>query len=532
MAGISITLGGNFSKLDELRAKADKTAKDVAKSFSDKFTGKNIFAGLTVAAGAAFAGVVASVKVAINAGGKLNDMMARTGAEGKGLVVMQRAFENAGVAADAVPAALNKMQKALAGVNEEGEPTATAFAEIGLSVSDLLRMDPVKAFQATSEAISKIENPAQRVALAMQIFGKSGGELLAVLTDRTAFSGAAEQVGGLAQTLADNAAAFDAIGDSFGTFETKVQQVGAEVAVSLLPQLNALSTWMSETDFSSVGQGIGDVVTKLISWGEALATIIKYTPLAMGINAGAEAIFGGGPDKEKAKQMAESMAPSNYQKGDGAESANVSKGRLGYTDTPMAVKSIKDIEKEAKEQEKAAKAAEKKAETERKAAEEKEKSRSAAQAEYNLESAILSAKIKGDAKRLESLEREKKIREEMKRLESAGFSAEEARKPAEAKVDAEKKAADLEEKRKKAEEDRKSKLQDAQSELKSLSGQKDSLKFESRVGTASSMQRIGGGGVAVSSGLDYQRQSNDLQRQMTEQLSIIAGLLTKAPEGA
>lgn len=523
MAGISINLSGNFGKLDELKDKAGKTADSIKKAFGSN-VGKSMFAGVSIAAAAAFAGVVAAVKSAIDAGGELQDMMNRTGAAGKGLVIMQKAFENAGIAAAGVPAVLNRMQKALAGLNEEGEPTNEAFKKLGLSVGELQAMDPVAAFQAIQAAISGIPDPAQRAAVAMELFGKSGGELLAVFQDSEAFSQAETQVGSLGQTLADNAADLDAVGDAFGSLETKFQQIGAEVAIALLPQLIALGEWLNETDFAAVGAGIGTIAEGLISLGSTLAEVAKYMPLMIALQKFADLAIGTEADPEKAKAMAAKMADPNYKRGDGVSQAPG--GNTGYTEKPSAPqaagKSAKEVEKETTATERAAQAAKKKADADRESAAEKAKSRAAAMDEYNVEAQILSAKLAGDQKRIAMLEREKKIREEMKRLESAGFTAGEARAPAAAKVDAEAKIAASADAKQKALDEKKRIAEILAGRMQDVQGRQRGQQFQSTIGAASSMQRIGGGGGAVSSGLDYARQAADLQREANDILREIA----------
>jgi membrane protein involved in colicin uptake len=134
--------------------------------------------------------------------------------------------------------------------------------------------------------------------------------------------------------------------------------------------------------------------------------------------------------------------------------------------------------------------------------------------EYNLEAKILAARIRGDADRLAKLEREKAIREEMKKLESAGFTAAEARTPAERKVDADKMAADAEAKRQAAIDERRTAQEVLAGKVNGTRETMDSLQFQSSIGAVSSMQRIGGGGGAVSSGLDYARQQSDLLREL------------------
>jgi hypothetical protein len=175
--------------------------------------GKRAKTGAAVGGAAVFAGVTAAVKSAIDAGGELNDMMTRTGASGEGLFVMQKAFENAGIAASQVPAALNKMQKSLVGGND-------GFDKLGLSIAGLMDMDATDAFRSIAENIADVEDPSQRAAIAMEIFGKSGASLLALMNDGGAFSQAEEQVGSLGKTLAENAGRLDAVGDSLGQINT------------------------------------------------------------------------------------------------------------------------------------------------------------------------------------------------------------------------------------------------------------------------------------------------------------------------
>ncbi len=519
MAGISITLGGNFGKLDELKDKSKKTAGSIKSDFDSKL-GKAMFAGLATASAAAFAGIVSSVKKAIDAGGQLNDVMAKTGASGKGLLILQKAFENAGLAASDVAPALNRMQKALAGINEDGQPTNEAFAKLGLSVGSLMAMDPGAAFMKIGEKLAGIQNPAQRAAVAMELFGKSGGNLLAVFTDAGAFEQAQTQLGGFADLLPGMAGDADAVGDAFGSLDDKVKQLGAGIAAELMPNLLEVAKWINETDFTEAGTRIGMIGVKVAKVAELFGKLAKYSPAYQLGKAAEWVAFNGGnmTEKERAETIAKSKAEADklYQESRAnAKPAGTSSAEVFNPFAAAREQSRKDSEAKAgKEAERAAKAAKEKAEADAKAAAETEKSRAAAADEYRLEKDILAARIRGDAERLAKLEREKAIREEMKRLESAGFTAAEARKPAEAKVDAEKKASAAETSRQAAI-DEKQRIQEILAgKVNTARERLDSNEYQSSLGAVSSMQRIGGGGGAVSSGLDYQRQTSDLLREL------------------
>lgn len=528
MAGISITLAGNFQKLDELKGKAHKTAASIKDSFKN-ITGNAAFQGLAAGAAAAFAGIVASAKKAIDAGGELSDMMLKTGASGKSLLILQQAFENAGMSANEAGQALNRMQKALAGINEDGEPTNAAFAKLGLSVQNLMALDPAAAFMKIGESIARIQNPAQRAAVAIELFGKSGGNLLAIFNDGGAFSGAAEQLGGLADLLPTISGDADKVGDAIGSLDEKMKQLGAGVVSELMPQLLQFSDWLNKTDFTDAGVRIGMVTTQLGKAAAFMGKVASWTP-AYKIGQGIEWLVNDGgnlteEDRAKAGKMAEGWAAADpgFMKPQAPEV-------VAEVFNPFEAARTEGAKQAAKEAKQAAKAAEAKAAADAKAAAETEKSRAAAGEEYRLESAILAARLKGDAERLAALEREKAIREEMKRLESAGFTAEEARKPAAAKVDAAKKADDADTRREAAMDEKRRVQEILAGRVNETRKELDNLEYQSSVGSISSMQRIGGGGGAVASGLDYARQNSDLLRELNQGVRQLIEVSRTPPE--
>lgn len=292
------SIGSIYAELS-VKDKMTHQLKKARKTLNEFGSSALKLGGGAVAAG--IGGIGVAIAKAVDQGGELADMMARTGAAGEGLVVAQRAFENAGIAADSLPQALNKMQKSLA-------TNADAFGELGLSVDSLKAADPVAAFEAIAGAISSIQDPAARTKAAMDIFGKSGGQLLAVFTDSQAFELARQQVGGLGKTLADNASQLDAVGDAFGSLETKVTQLGAGVAVGLLPKLTEWADQLNNVDLSEFGNSLGVVAGNLGNVGEMMMKVIRLTPafqlgnLLQGENITPE---------DKAKIIAEQQAKSD-----------------------------------------------------------------------------------------------------------------------------------------------------------------------------------------------------------------------------
>jgi hypothetical protein len=272
MAGISLSISANASGATATLQGFEKNALGLAKRIQVGFAervGHRLFDGLMRAA----ASLPNAMKSAIDAGGKLSDQMARTGAAGEGLVILERALTNAGIAADRGVTLIGQMQRSIAGLNEENQSTAVAFGELGLSMEALRSMDPVQALESIGKAIAGISDPAQRAAVSLRIFGRAGTEALTLFSDGNAFSEAGKQLGQLPGVLAANAEQLDAVSDRLGNLGTGWQQVGAAVAVGILPALDKLTASISALDLTGLGSAIGAV----------LGAMVKLWPVLLGV---------------------------------------------------------------------------------------------------------------------------------------------------------------------------------------------------------------------------------------------------------
>ncbi len=106
---------------------------------------------------------------------KLSD---KTGVSIETLQQFQIVGEDAGNTVDEITSAITKMENKLVG----GDAKAIgAIAKLGLSFEDIQRLTPENQFIAISDAIRKIDDPAQQVNIAMALFGKAGAEILPTL---------------------------------------------------------------------------------------------------------------------------------------------------------------------------------------------------------------------------------------------------------------------------------------------------------------------------------------------------------------
>ena len=260
-------------KWDEFKSGLEGARKDLSKFAGDvqKKGGLGAMGGL--AGGAAIAGLAAGAAAAtasivgmynaMEAGGAMVDLSEQTGVAIDKLMVLQTAFKQAGMSAEDVQPVINKMQKAIAGAATAGGPAAEAFARLGLSASELSGMGADEQLKLVGEAVSKIENPTQKAAAAMEIFGKSGGRALALFA-AGGLDDAAEAVGNQARLMRDNAGIFDRVTDVLGTAATKLQGLFVGMASQVAPQLLSAVDAFNKIDLSGIGQQIGNVVAIIL----------------------------------------------------------------------------------------------------------------------------------------------------------------------------------------------------------------------------------------------------------------------------
>ena len=267
-AAKDLNLGSTIDKLKKELGSTEQAAQNSSKGFDMSFgkiglaagvAGVAVKAGMMAveAATAAAAAVVAGFGQAIDLGGELTDLSSRTGETAGNLLVLQRAFENTGVNADKVGPSLNKLQKFMAEAAAGGaEQTATLNA-LGISMSDLAGKTPTEQMQILASKIGSISDPAERARAAMDVFGKSGGELLPLLNNFSGeLEGAKGQLGSLPDVMNRSARTLDDLGDNLAAIGSKTMEFAAGFIEAALPALNAFTSALSGIDAAGWGQAL------------------------------------------------------------------------------------------------------------------------------------------------------------------------------------------------------------------------------------------------------------------------------------
>lgn len=243
-----------------LQLDGSKAVMDGLKSIGDAAQSTNRMLTQLGGALAAAAGLGSLGQAAINTarlGGQLADLSARTGMSAQSLIVLRQAFKDAGIGADSVGKFVNLLQKNLYEAATNGGAAAEALDGMGLSAGKLIGLASEDQFQAVSAAISAIENPAQRTAAAMAIFGKSAGELLPLFSDGGAIDSATKSLGKMPDVLGRNVPILDSISDAIDRLPNKATQLFAGIADQVGPAIDSIINAFDKIDLTNFGQKIG-----------------------------------------------------------------------------------------------------------------------------------------------------------------------------------------------------------------------------------------------------------------------------------
>jgi hypothetical protein len=209
------------------------------------------------AATASARAVVDGFRQAIDLGGALTDLSSRTGETAGNLLVLQRAFENSGIGADAVGQSINKLQKFMAEAAAGSAQQTDTLNALGIAMVDLAGKTPTEQMQLLAQKIAAISDPAQRARVSMEIFGRAGGQLLPLLNN---FSGeldtARGQLGSMPDAMDRSARAMDDLGDNMGAISSKAMEFAAGFIEKALPALNAFTSALSGVDAAGWGQAL------------------------------------------------------------------------------------------------------------------------------------------------------------------------------------------------------------------------------------------------------------------------------------
>jgi hypothetical protein len=260
---------------------AEKTAKEAAERSAaawQKFGG--VIAGVGKAALGAAGGLLALVERSAASAANIDDMSRRLGIGTTELQRLSFAATQAGSGPEALGTAIKVLNKQIDDARKGTGPAAEAFAKLGISIESLNGKSAEQQLGILADGISQVDDPATRTALALDLLGRGGLELLPALADGAAglkaMGDEAERSGLVLREDAIAAAAeFD---DQVGKLKMQVVAFARDIGIELIPVVQKLAeNWrdflpaVGALGVAFVGLKLGAVATGLTSVGLAAA---------------------------------------------------------------------------------------------------------------------------------------------------------------------------------------------------------------------------------------------------------------------
>jgi hypothetical protein len=174
-----------------------------------------------------------------------------TGMTGEEVQKLQYAFKSAGMGSDEAQRALMLLSRQMTNAQQGSKIAKAAFAEVGVSLEDLKNGDISVIMGKIADSFAHHADNASKAALAMQLFGRSGADLVPILDQGSAglaeLGDKAEQVGAVIGGEASEAMA--KLGEHINLLtadaSAAAMSFGAQLAPALNAAVDAIDRWVS-----------------------------------------------------------------------------------------------------------------------------------------------------------------------------------------------------------------------------------------------------------------------------------------------
>lgn len=259
----------------------DRAAKRLA-----KFEKEVVEAGKRIATGAA--AIVAAIgggMLALEgiAGGiaQYQDIADQIGDSAAEVSKLQLAADQSETAISSVAAASVKLTASLAKTDDEADGVARALAAINIPLAEFKALSPTEQLRRVAQEMARFEDGAGKTAVAVQLFGRAGAELLPFLND---LADAQSRSTGLTD---DQIRAADQFTKDLATLRSEVTLLARGTAADLLPPFQALLDYFKEgSTAGTVFTAVGKVLTTVFETLAVLAANVVYVVSQVGNEIG------------------------------------------------------------------------------------------------------------------------------------------------------------------------------------------------------------------------------------------------------
>lgn len=161
------------SKLED----ATKKMQDSAKGSAAAFEGLNA-AVRTLKVALPVSAIINYTRLAINAGDAMGDLSKRTDVSVETLSKFEYLARLSGTSLESFATAFKFMNKTLGDAAQGSQMAQSALAQLGLRFEELRSLSPEQQFIEIADRIDKLGNIADKTKVSMEIFGRSGSDLI------------------------------------------------------------------------------------------------------------------------------------------------------------------------------------------------------------------------------------------------------------------------------------------------------------------------------------------------------------------
>lgn len=235
---------------------------------------------------AAGTGLFALAQKTANAGDEVQKMALRTGFSTETLSELRHVAALSGTSIEQLETGVKRMSRVIVDAERGMESSTRAFDALGVSVEDLMALSPEDQFVKLASALADVEDDTLKAALAQEIFGRAGTQLLPMLASGAegleAMRQEAHDLGLIFdQEAADAAAKFnDDLTRLKGAFTGVMNEVGQKLIPVIVDQLLPA---LQEHLIPQV-QKLGAFITRTIDWFQNLSpSMQQVVGIAIGL---------------------------------------------------------------------------------------------------------------------------------------------------------------------------------------------------------------------------------------------------------
>lgn len=233
--------------------------------------------------------LLAFVQRSVEAGDRIAKTAQKLGMGAEAYQELAYAAKLAGVEQEDFSAAMTQFTRRLGEVNAKGTEGEKTLGKLGLSMEDIRGKTPDEALKIVADRLMAIQDPMQRNAVLMELFGRSGVQMAVMLQGGSAELAAMAQEARRLGFVIDNETLkkTEAASDELDRISQALRAAGISISAGILPALESIRKTVTSQDFQDGVRKLADEFGRLVKWlVEHKDTIVTVATALAGMKLG------------------------------------------------------------------------------------------------------------------------------------------------------------------------------------------------------------------------------------------------------